>query len=106
MPNPREAQFRQLTVDFPDSPMGHFSLGKLLLEESRFVEAAESFDRAVKLSPDYAAAYLALGTAHAGARQIESAREALERAREVALSQNHATLADEAEDQLRELEML
>ena len=103
MPNPREAQFRQLVSQFPDSSMGYFSLGKLLLEEKRFAEAAETLDRAVQLQPDYAAALLMLGNAWAGAGQNDKARAALERAKDVALAQNHPGMAEDAEALISEL---
>src|SRR6185436_4879699 len=47
----REAMFRQMVTEFPDSPMGHFSLGKFLLEEKRWAEAVASLEQAVKLDP-------------------------------------------------------
>ncbi|MFN0063621.1 MAG: tetratricopeptide repeat protein [Myxococcaceae bacterium] len=94
-PMPREAQFRKLISDFPTSPMGHFSLGKLLLEARRYAEAAEALANAVKLNPEYAAALLALGDAWEGAGKVQEAREVFERAKAHALAQNHPGLAEE-----------
>ena len=45
----REAQFKQLVAEFPDSPMGHFSLGKLYLDRSQWREAAGCLERAAQL---------------------------------------------------------
>lgn len=72
----REAQFKQLVKEFPDSPMGHFSLGKLYLDAQRWQEAADCFAQAVKLDPTYAAAHVALGDAHAGLGRPDDARAA------------------------------
>jgi Flp pilus assembly protein TadD len=96
----REAQFRKLVEQFPGSPMGHFSLGKLFLEQRRHAEAVASLQEATRLEPGYAAALLALGEAHAGAGQREEARTVWEQARARALEQNHPSLAEEIDDLL------
>ncbi len=103
MGSEREAQFRQLAADHPSSPMVHFSLGKLLLDERRYSEAVESLRRAVSLQPDYAAALVALGDALVGAGQQDEARRVLEEARETALGQNHPSLAEEIDERLADL---
>ncbi len=103
MGNEREAQFRQLVADYPDSPMGHFSLGKLLLEERRYAEAVTSLEEAVKLDAAYAAALVALGDAYSGTGDVEKAREVLNRARATALGQNHASLAEEIDERIAQL---
>jgi len=103
MGSEREAQFRQLAADHPDSPMVHFSLGKLLLDERRHAEAVESLQKAVSLQPDYAAAMVALGDALLGSGRRDEARTILEQARDTALAQRHASLAEEIDERLAEL---
>ncbi len=103
MGSEREAQFRKLAADHPDSPMVHFSLGKLLLDERRYPEAAESLRAAVSLQPDYAAAMVALGDALSGAGRRDEARGVLEKARETALAQKHPSLAEEIDERLADL---
>jgi Flp pilus assembly protein TadD len=103
MGSEREAQFRKLATDHPGSPMGHFSLGKLLLDERRYAEAVESLQRAVSLQPGYAAALVALGDALAGAGRRDEARQVLEGARATALAQSHPSLAEEIDERLTEL---
>jgi predicted Zn-dependent protease len=103
MGSEREEQFRKLVADFPGSPMGHFSLGKLLLDERRFPEAVESLEAAVRLQPGYAAALVALGDALIGAGRRGEARQVLEEARARALAQNHPSLAEEISERLSEL---
>jgi TolA-binding protein len=100
----REAQFRKLVEQFPQSPMGHFSLGKLLLEQRRFREAAECLETATRLDASYAAALLALGEALARDGQTQKAREVWERARARALEQKHPSMAEEVEELLAGLE--
>jgi uncharacterized protein HemY len=100
----REAQFRKLVAQFPESPMGHFSLGKLLLAQRRYREAAESLETATRLDESYAAALVALGEALAQDGQPQKARQAWERARARALEQKHPSLAEEVEELLSGLE--
>jgi TolA-binding protein len=95
MTGEREAQFRKLVEQFPKSPMGHFSLGKLLLEQRRYREAAESLETATRLDAGYAAALVALGEALAQEGQTEKARAVWEQARARALEQKHPSLAEE-----------
>jgi Flp pilus assembly protein TadD len=99
----RETRFRKMAEEFPDSPMGHFSLGKLLLDARRYAEAVEPLERATRLQPDYAAALVALGEAHLGAGQKDPARAALERARTAAAAQGHDGLAEEISARLAAL---
>ncbi|HXX32370.1 MAG TPA: tetratricopeptide repeat protein [Myxococcaceae bacterium] len=99
----REAQFRKLVEQFPASPMGHFSLGKLLLEQGRYQEAAASLEEATRLDPAYAAALVALGEAQAAAGLPEQARITWTRARARALEQNHPSLAEEVDSLLADL---
>jgi len=103
MGSEREAQFRKLVADHPSSPMGHFSLGKLLLDERRYAEAVASLRMAVSLQPGYAAALVALGDALVGSGQPEEARRVLESARQTALAQNHPSLAEEIDERLADL---
>jgi tetratricopeptide (TPR) repeat protein len=103
MSNPREAQFLKLTRDFPASPMGHFSLGKLYLEEGRYAEAVGALEQATRLDATYAAALVSLGEAHALAGQPEQAKDAYARAKACALAQNHPGLAEEIDDRVAEL---
>jgi uncharacterized protein HemY len=103
MPTEREAQFRKMVEAHPESPMVHFSLGKLLLEERRYPEAVESLRAAVRMQPDYAAALVSLGDALLGAGRKHEAREVLEDARAVAVAQKHPSLAEEIEGRIAEL---
>ena len=103
MSTEREAQFRTMAEQHPGSPMVHFSLGKLLLDERRYAEAVESLRAAVRLQPDYAAAMVSLGDALIGAGRRHEAREVLTDARNRAVEQKHPSLAEEIEARLEEL---
>jgi predicted Zn-dependent protease len=103
MADTREQTFQKLVNDFPDSPMGHFSLGKLYLEERRYAEAVACLQTATKLEPEYAAALVSLGEAQVGAGDVAGAKATLEKAHQVAIKQNHRGLAEEILTKVREL---
>jgi uncharacterized protein HemY len=103
MSDARLEQFKKMVASFPDSPMSHFSLGRLYLERRQYAEAAQSLEAAVRLDPGYAAALVALGDAWAGAGETAKAREAFGRAKEHALAQGHPGLAEEIDERVADL---
>jgi Tfp pilus assembly protein PilF len=104
MPSPRETMFLQMVKEYPDAAMGHFSLGKLYLEEGRFAEAVPSLENAVKLDPKYAAALVALGDAHAGAKNTQLAAETYRRALSSPHAQKDTSLQAEIAQKLSSLQ--
>ena len=56
-------QFRKMASDDPDNELGHFSLGRALLDAGRPADALASFERVLQLSPTHSAAHLHLGQA-------------------------------------------
>lgn len=99
----REAEFKALIAEFPDSPMGHFSLGKLYLEAKRWAEAVAAFGEAVRLDPNYAAAWVGLGDAHSGAGTSADAKGAYEKALETPLGKRDMSLQADLEERIRDL---
>lgn len=75
----RIQQFRQMTEADPENELGHFSLGRALLEAGRAEEAAASFERVIVLKPEMSKAYQLLGEALERAGQREPAVEVLTR---------------------------
>src|SRR5438270_10273176 len=59
----RIEQFRKMASDDPNNELGHFSLGRALLEAGDAAEAAKSFQRVIALNPNIAKAYQLLGDA-------------------------------------------
>ena len=100
----REKNFREMIRQFPDSPMGHFSLGRLLVDEKRWEEAIQALGEAVKLDPSYAAAMVALGDAYAGAGMKPEAIEAWKRALETPHGRRDMSLQGDLEQRIRDLE--
>lgn len=60
MASDREQMFLEMTREFPDSPMGFFSLGRMYLDEKRWAESVKALAEAVRLDPNYSAAWVAL----------------------------------------------
>jgi uncharacterized protein HemY len=100
----RESMFREMIRQFPDSPMGHFSLGRLFVDEKRWAEAVTTLGEAVRLDPTYAAAFVALGDAHAGAGQKEEAKAAWQRALETPLGKRDMSLQADLDQRIRDID--
>jgi Fe-S cluster biosynthesis and repair protein YggX len=58
----RITQFRKMAHDDPDNELGHFRLGQLLMEDSHFEDAVQSFRRTLELSPQFSKVFQLLGT--------------------------------------------
>jgi tetratricopeptide (TPR) repeat protein len=95
--------FRQMVEEFPDSPMGYFSLGKYYLEEQSWAQAQACFEKAVALDAGYAAAWVALGDAQVGLGLPEQARAAWQRALETPHGKRDASLQADLEQRMNEL---
>ena len=105
MADERETRYLSMIQQFPDSPLGYFSLGRYYLEQARFVDSAAQLSAgAWRWTPTYAAALLSLGDAYAGDEAWSDARSAYARARSAALAQNHPTLAKEIDERVDELQ--
>ena len=59
----RIEQFRKMANDDPNNELGHFSLGKALLDNQQFNEAIASFRKCLELNPNISKAYQLLGQA-------------------------------------------
>ena len=60
MANPRIEQLKKLVQMDPNDEVALFGLGKFLMEEGSFAEAADYLEMCIKAKPTYSAAYLAL----------------------------------------------
>lgn len=104
MSGDREQLFLQMTQEFPDSPMGFFSLGRLYLDEKRWAESVKALAEAVRLDPGYAAAWVALGDAQVGLGQRDAAKTTWQRALETPLGKRDLSLQSDLEQRLRDLD--
>ncbi|GMU20047.1 MAG: hypothetical protein AMXMBFR13_01480 [Phycisphaerae bacterium] len=69
MDEARIEQFRNMAQADPDNELGHFSLGKALIDAGRHEEAIASLQRAIDINPQNSRSYHLLALAQKGAGQ-------------------------------------
>jgi len=99
----RIAQFRKMANDDPDNELGHFSLGKALMDAGEFGEAIASFERTVVLNPQFSKAFQLLGACYMKAGKRDLALDTLRRGYAVALERGDNMPREEMARLLREL---
>jgi uncharacterized protein HemY len=104
MTSARETMFLEMVREFPDSPMGHFSLGRLYVEEKRWAEAVSALNEAVRLDPGYAAAMVGLGDAYAGLGQKDQAKVTWQGALQTPLGKRDMSLQADLEQRIRDID--
>jgi Fe-S cluster biosynthesis and repair protein YggX len=75
--NARIDQFRKMADADPDNELGHFSLGRALLDAGQYKEAAQSFQRTIALNPNIGKVYQLLAEAQLRQDQRDHAIETL-----------------------------
>ena len=85
MANPRIEQLKKLVLMDPNDDVALFGLGKFLMEEGSFAEAAQYLEQCVKVKPDYSAAYLALAESLLKVDKKDRAREVCQQGHAVSL---------------------
>jgi Fe-S cluster biosynthesis and repair protein YggX/uncharacterized protein HemY len=73
----RIEQFRKMTEADPNNELGHFSLGRALLDSGNAPEAAKSFQRVIALNPNIGKVYQLLAQAQLKQEQRDLAIESL-----------------------------
>ncbi len=99
----RIAQFRKMANDDPENELGHFSLGRALMEADQFDEATGAFERALALNPQFSKAYQLLGTCYTKVGKREPAIKVLREGIAVADERGDMTPREEMARLLREL---
>jgi tetratricopeptide (TPR) repeat protein len=74
-------QLQLLIRDNPTDPRPYFFLGAVALEQRKYKEAIDHFNKAILLNPDYEPAYYDLAVAQLSAREPKAALATLEQAR-------------------------
>ncbi len=80
----RIERFRQMVEADPENDLGHFSLGRALMDAERYDEAAGALRRAIELNPRLSKAYYLLGQALLRLDRRDEAIQTLERGLQVA----------------------
>jgi len=99
----RILKFRKMAEADPDNELGHFSLGKALLEADRSAEAVPSLQRVIELNRGYSKAYELLGRALIAVGQAEQAVDVLKTGVRVASERGDRMPADAMAAALKEL---
>ena len=94
---------RSMVEKFPANEMARFSLGKALFDAGQFTEAREQFVVALQKKPDWMVVQILIGKCDLQAGDKVAARQAFERALQLAISQNHEGPREEMEQMLAEL---
>ena len=98
-----EEDLKSMVKEFPDSPMGWFSLGRHYLDAKDYRQAADCLAQAAKLDPNYSAAWLGLGDAKVALGLPEEAREAFNKALETPHAKRDMSLQADLEQRLADL---
>ncbi len=99
----RIAQFRKMASDDPDNELGHYSLGRALMDAEQYEEAAAAFERTLALNPQFSKAYQLLGTCYLKRGQREQALTVLREGHAVADERGDNMPRDEMAQLIREL---
>ncbi|HUU82098.1 MAG TPA: Fe(2+)-trafficking protein [Phycisphaerae bacterium] len=74
----RIAQFTRMVEADPDNELGHFSLGKALVEAGRLAEALPALERVIQINPEFSKAYAVLASAQVRLDKRDAALQTLE----------------------------
>jgi Fe-S cluster biosynthesis and repair protein YggX len=73
----RIAQYRKMANDDPENELGHYRLGKELMDDGQCEEAVKSLRRTIELSPQFSKAYQLLGASLSKLGRREDAAQVL-----------------------------
>ena len=101
--NDAVARSQKLLEQYPDNELARFSLGKAYFDRGEFTAAKEQFMIALNRKPDWMVVQILLGKCELALGERSSARAAFERARQLALEQNHEGPLEEMNQLLAEI---
>jgi Fe-S cluster biosynthesis and repair protein YggX len=101
--NARIEQFRKMASDDPNNELGHFSLGRALLDAGQFEEATRSLERAIAINANLSKAYQLAATALLKAGQRDRAVERLTAGGRVADARRDVMPRNEMTQMLKDL---
>ena len=101
--NARIEQFRKMAEADPDNELGHFSLGRALLEGGQYKEAAQAFQRTLALNPNIGKVYQLLAEAQLKLDQRDYAVQTLQTGVRTAHARGDQMPRNEMVNMLKEL---
>ena len=96
--------FEEMAVQAPDNVMVRYSLGREYLKAKRYADAERELREALRLKPDYSAAYRELGKSLVGLDRPDEAREIYQKGAAVACEKGDLQTQREIEVFLKRLE--
>ncbi len=97
------ARYSQMVAQHPANELARFSLAKALFDQGEPDHAKPHFEEALVRRPDWMVAQILLARCHLATGNRELARTAFERARQLAIEQNHEGPLAELNSVLSEL---
>ncbi len=97
------ARHKKLLEQYPNNELARFSLGKALFDNGQIQEAKEQFDLAITKKPDWMVVQILIGKCQLALGNAAAARTSFERARQLAIEQNHEGPLAEMDQLLSEL---
>ena len=97
------ARYQKLLEQYPNNELARFSLGKAWFDLGQFANAREQFTLALERKPGWMVAQILIGKCELALGDSPAAKAAFERARQLALDQNHEGPLEEMNQLLAEM---
>jgi tetratricopeptide (TPR) repeat protein len=97
------ARHQKLLEQYPNNELARFSLGKAYFDLGQFVEAKEQFMLALSRKPDWMVVQILIGKCDLALGNKAEAKTSFEKAKQLAIDQNHEGPLAEMEQMLAEL---
>lgn len=98
------ARAQKLAQQFPDNEMARFSLGKALFDHGEKAAAKEQLEAALARKPDWMVVQILIGKCELALGDTAAAKIAFERARQLAIEQDHQGPLEEMNQLLAEFD--
>ncbi|MBA4147446.1 MAG: molecular chaperone DnaJ [Verrucomicrobia bacterium] len=95
---------KKLLEQYPGNELARFSLGKAYFDLGEFLNAKEQFEIALAKKPEWMVVQILIGKCDLSLGDQTKAKAAFERAKQLAIEQNHEGPLAEMEQMLAELE--
>ena len=98
------AKYQKLVEQYPNNELARFSLGNAYFQAGALAEAREQFEFALARKPDWMVVQILIGKCDLATGNRAGAKAAFERARQLALEQNHEGPLEEMDQLLADFE--
>jgi tetratricopeptide (TPR) repeat protein len=101
--NDAVVRYQKLLEQYPDNELARFSLGKAYFDSCQFADAKEQFELALRRKPDWMVVQILAGKCQLELGNRSAAKIAFERARQLAIQQDHEGPLEEINHLLNEM---